>query len=66
MLGHQYYQDFPFIYDEIPVAYPEEYTTRQLIEIRDIKAPILIKRDTESLEMTAKEYVDYDTFCHTG
>lgn len=65
ILGHQYYQDFPFIYDEIPLACPEEYTTKQLIEIRDIKAPILANSNTESLETAAKEYLDYDTFCRS-
>lgn len=59
VFGNSYYQDLPFEYAE------NEYegTVEHQIEIRDIKAPILIDSETKSLEESAKEYIDYDTFC---
>ena len=59
VFGNGYYQDLPFEYDEI--LYGE--SMEQSVEIRDIKAPLLINSKTKSLEDVAKEYCDYKVFC---
>ena len=40
----------------------KDITTEQHIELRDIKAPVLMK-DAKPLEEACKEYQDYDIFC---
>ena len=55
---NEYCQDVPLIYEEIT----KDITTEQHIELRDIKAPILMK-DAKPLEEACKEYQDYDIFC---
>lgn len=59
ILGNRYYQDLPFIYMEVLM---EGKRLRQFIEIRDIKQPILIGKNTKSMEKSAKEYIDYEVF----
>lgn len=60
IFGNKYYQDFPFIYLE---SYMGGDRLKQIIEIRDIKQPILINENIKSIEESAKEYVDYEAFC---
>lgn len=62
IFGNKYYQDFPFIYFET-ASFEVDARVKQIIEIRDIKQPILVNSTTKSLEEAAKEYVDYETFC---
>lgn len=59
IFGNGYYQDLPFVY--IERKYNE--LVKQCIEIRDIKAPLLINPNTKSLEEVVTEYCDYDTLC---
>lgn len=61
VFGNRYYQDLPFIYDEKKSVYKNTEVI-QLIEIRDIKQPILVSDKTETLEEAAKKYTDYVTF----
>ncbi len=58
IFGNKYYQDLPFIYLES--EYPR---CRQVIEIRDIKPPILVGHNVISLADVAQNYIDYDVFC---
>ena len=55
---NEYYQDVPLIYEETV----KDITTEQHIELRDIKAPVLMK-DAKPIEEACKEYQDYDVFC---
>ena len=55
---NEYYQDVPLIYEEIM----KDITTEQHIELRDIKAPVLMK-DAKPIEEACKKYQDYDVFC---
>ena len=57
----EYYQDVPLIYEEIM----KDITTEQHIELRDIKAPVLMK-DAQPIEEACKEYQDYVVFCKKG
>ena len=59
VFGNKYYQDLPFIYDEVD-SYGE---IKQLIQIRDIKSPRWIVDGEVSLEVSAKDYIDYEVFC---
>lgn len=61
IFGNKYYQDLPFTYME--TYYANDEKRRQIIEIRDIKSPILVKTYDKSFEDTVKEYIDYDIFC---
>ena len=62
IFGNQYYQDLPFIYEETGSYQGMEGRIKQIIELRDIKQPVLC-RESKSLEEASKEYVDYDVFC---
>ncbi len=53
IFGHQYYQDLPLVYFEV------NSNTEHCLEIRDVKAPILVSGNERSLEQVAKEYCDY-------
>lgn len=63
IFGNRYYQDFPFNYIEsvIPV---KNRMRRQIIDIRDIKQPIYVKKEGKTLEQAAEEYEDYKFFCN--
>lgn len=63
IFGNKYYQDLPFIYLE-GVSCEKNDVVRQIIEIRDINPPVLWEREMNSLENSAKEYIDYATFCN--
>ena len=61
LFGNKYYQDLPFVYFET-ANNEEKGRLRQVIEIRDIQAPIL-QKNAKSLEDSAKEYIDFEVFC---
>ena len=56
---NKYYQDLPIVYDEIE----QEGIIEHSIEIRDVKAPIFVTGDVQSLETAAKKYCDYEVLC---
>lgn len=59
IFGNKYYQDLPIEYDEID----NDGLIEHYIEIRDIKAPILVTDEVKNLEEASKEYCDYNEFC---
>ncbi len=62
IFGNRYFQDLPFSYDETTMYEGDSGRIRQIIEIRDIKQPILVNDNVKTLEDIAKDYVDYDIF----
>ena len=59
IFGNKYFQDLPFIYMEIP---KENKHLKQMIEIRDVKQPVLVNKNKKSMEESARDYIDYKTF----
>lgn len=65
VFGNKYYQDLPFTYVETNVSSSDRrtgYKVGQIIEIRDIKQPLLVMSNTKTLGESAKGYIDYETF----
>lgn len=58
IFGNKYYQDLPIEYIEIDYNGVREHH----IEIRDLKAPILVKEDVKTLEVVQREYCDFEIF----
>ena len=44
---------------EIP---KENKHLKQMIEIRDVKQPVLVNKNKKSMEESARDYIDYKTF----
>lgn len=62
IFGNKYYQDLPITYDEmVDIQYAER--NKQIIEVRDLKQPILDDGNVKKLEEVAKCYSDYNAFC---
>ena len=63
VFGASYYQDLPFTYAE--TIYDGEDRVRQIVELRDVKAPTL-QKDAKDLEEAVKDYLDYKVFCEAS
>lgn len=64
IFGNKYYQDLPFTYMETSWGkIGDEEQRIQMIDIRDIKQPILVETNKKSLHDSLTEYIDYETFC---
>lgn len=63
IFGNKYYQDVPFTYAETNGYGADVGKVRQIIEIRDLKQPILVTDDTKDLKEVLYQYQDYETFC---
>ena len=61
IFGNVYYQDVPFTYMETDMWEQDNGHIRQIVELRDIKKPVL-KSLALSLEESAKTCGDYETF----
>ena len=59
IFGNKYYQDLPFIYYEAETLGKRK---KQIINIRDIKQPVFISAKEETIEESAKKYMDYEAF----
>lgn len=65
IFGNHYLQDLPIIYSETTSYMGDNGEIRQIVEIRDIQAPIYVNRDNckaSGLNECAKKYADYETF----
>ena len=61
VFGASYY--LPFTYAE--TIYDGEDRVRQIVELRDVKAPTL-QKDAKDLEEAVKDYLDYKVFCEAS
>lgn len=66
IFGNHYYQDLPITYEETTIYKGDNGLIRQIVEIRDIQAPIYANKNNNCMHADlcecAKKYMDYKTF----